>query len=145
MWKERLFPLEQKNLLHSLHSPILSCQSPVERVGNLLNSRESIFRLPGNHINISPDTLCQSGVHYSTPIWIYARLEPIRVLPAREVTVLSAITSHIHLPQTLCTHLAASVRSVVSHSLILYFIPGCKHGKLETSSLCFSVFHVSAK
>jgi hypothetical protein len=27
-----------------------------------LDSRESIFRLPGNHINISPDPLGQSGV-----------------------------------------------------------------------------------
>jgi hypothetical protein len=31
---------------------------------------------------------------WSTPVQSYARLEQIRVLPAREVTVLSAITSH---------------------------------------------------
>jgi hypothetical protein len=33
-----------------------------------LDSRESIFRLPGNHINISPDPLRQSGVHRHTPV-----------------------------------------------------------------------------
>jgi hypothetical protein len=35
-------------------------------------------------------THCQSGVHQ----FGYARLEQIRVLPAREVTILSAIASH---------------------------------------------------
>jgi hypothetical protein len=73
--------LAQKTPAHQPTQPIFSCQSPwhgigppVWRVGNpRYDSRESIFRF------------------YTR----YARFEQIRVLPAREVTVLSAvITSH---------------------------------------------------
>jgi hypothetical protein len=64
----------------------------VESGESPLDSRESIFRLPGNHINISSDPLRESGAHYKLGVhqFGYARLEQIRVLPAREVTVFSA-------------------------------------------------------
>jgi hypothetical protein len=67
---------------------LFSVVSPLYRVGNPL----SIPEKPGNHINISPDPLRQSGVHYTLGVHQlgYARLEQIRVLPAREVTILSA-------------------------------------------------------
>jgi hypothetical protein len=66
-------------------TPILSCQSPVWSGESPLDSRESIFRLPGSHINISPDQLRQSGVHYTLGVYQfgYARLEQIRVRGSR--------------------------------------------------------------
>jgi hypothetical protein len=62
----------------------------VESGESPLDSRESIFRLPGNHINISHTRVECRSIHK----FGYARLEQIRVHPAREVTVLSAITCH---------------------------------------------------
>jgi hypothetical protein len=58
--------------------------------GSRFDSQESIFRFPGNHINISPDPLSQSGIHQIG----YARLE-IRVLPAREVIIYNTMNMQL--------------------------------------------------
>jgi hypothetical protein len=74
--------VERKAISPAQPTHILSCQSPRHIgwppikingcpmghrsplcEGKPVDSRESIFRLPGNHINISPDPLSQSGVH----------------------------------------------------------------------------------
>jgi hypothetical protein len=87
MWKERLFHLAQTKshaqpTLPWLH--LFSVVSPLCRVGNPLSIPATLYLdYPGNRINISPDPLRQSGTLHHTG---YARLEQIRVLPARDVT-----------------------------------------------------------